>query len=77
MGRFRLLHLQNTTCGLFNLAGICQPALFNLQATPFSQPLILESLKGTELYRQKPALVPGIDNSQGTADISNQNQNQN
>ena len=77
MGRFGLLHVQRPTCGLFNLARICQPALFNLQAAPFSQAFILTELKRTQLDSKQTAMMTGIDNAQGAADISNQNQQQN
>jgi hypothetical protein len=69
--------MQNPTRCLFNLAGICQPALFYLQSTPLSQSLILAGFQATQFHGEKAALVPGIDHSQRAADICDQNQKQN
>lgn len=69
-----LLHFQHPTRCFFNLAGICQPALFYLQPAPLGQTLVLEGLEGSQLHGEKTALVACINDTQRAADISDQNQ---
>jgi hypothetical protein len=64
-----LLHAQHLTGLCFNLGGIRQPALFDLQAAPLGQPLILARFQRTEFNRQQTALVTRVDNAQRRADI--------
>ena len=54
---FRLLHVQLCAGSAFNLAGVCQPGLFQLQPAPFGYRIILLGFKCAQLDRQVTALM--------------------
>ena len=71
------LHLQNPACCFFDLAGVRQPSLLDLQATPFGQPLVLLRLEPAQFHGQQSALVSFLDHPQGSTDICGQHEQQN
>ena len=70
--RLRLQHFQLPAGGAFNLAGVGQPGLFQLQAAPFCNRVVVAGFECAELDGQMTALMACIDNAQGAAYIYNQ-----
>jgi hypothetical protein len=59
----------------FNIAGIAQPGLLQLQAAPFRNDIVALVFQLTKLNIQLAALMTGIDDSERADDYSSEGKN--
>jgi hypothetical protein len=73
---FRLPHAELCPGRALDLAGVGQPGLLELQATPFGDGFVVYRFQAAEPDRQVTALVPRVNDAQRAADVSDQNEDQ-
>jgi hypothetical protein len=61
--------------GTFNIAGVAQPGLLQLQATPFGYDIVTLIFQFTKPDGQFAVLMTGVDNSQCADDYSAEGKN--